>query len=332
MSCREIPRSILKGNLDKTEQIILEYKDLFGDDFYLELMRHQPTDPGRDTSVFQRQQVVNDALIKLSKRLGVKVLATNDAHFLDETDADAHDRLLCLNTGKDIDDPTRLRYTGQEWVKTRAEMEELFRDIPEALKNTMEVFEKISNFGLDQEPIMPDFPIPEGFSDGNEYLRHITYQGVEQRYKVVTPELRERIDFELATIKFMGYPGYFLIVADIIRAAREMGVSVGPGRGSSAGSVVAYCLRITDIDPLKYGLLFERFLNPERISMPDIDVDFDEDGRDKVLKWVVNKFGEKKVAQVITFGTMAAKMAIRDVARIRETQAGRSRPTCKTGA
>lgn len=314
----EIPRSILNGNLEKTEHIISEYKDIFGDDFYLELMRHQPTDPGRDAGVFQRQQVVNEALIKLSKRMDVKLLATNDAHFLDETDADAHDRLLCLNTGKDMDDPTRLRYTGQEWVKTRFEMEELFRDIPEAVRNTMEVFEKIENYPLDREPIMPDFPIPEGFSDGDEYLHHLTYEGAKQRYKEITPELRERIEFELATVKRMGYPGYFLIVADIIRAAREMGVSVGPGRGSSAGSVVAYCTRITDIDPLKYGLLFERFLNPDRVSMPDIDVDFDEDGRDKVFKWVVDKFGKDKVAQVITFGTMAAKMAIRDVARVQK--------------
>ncbi len=314
----EIPRSILNGNLEKTEHIINEYKEIFGDDFYLELMRHQPTDPGRDASVFQRQQVVNEALIKLSRKTGVKLLATNDAHFLDETDADAHDRLLCLNTGKDIDDPTRLRYTGQEWVKTRNEMEELFRDVPEAVKNTMEVFEKITHYELDREPIMPDFPIPEGFSDGMEYLRHLTYEGAKKRYNEITPELTERIEYELATVKFMGYPGYFLIVADIIRAAREMGVSVGPGRGSSAGSVVAYCMRITDIDPLKYGLLFERFLNPDRVSMPDIDVDFDEDGRDKVFRWVVDKFGKNKVAQVITFGTMAAKMAIRDLARVQK--------------
>ena len=314
----EIPRSILNGNLEKTEHIINEYKEIFGEDFYLELMRHQPTDPGRDISVYQRQQVVNEALIKLSKKTGVKLLATNDAHFLEEADADAHDRLLCLNTGKDIDDPTRLRYTGQEWVKTRMEMEELFRDVPEAVKNTMEVFEKITSYELDRKAIMPDFPLPEGFSDGDEYLRHLTYEGAKQRYNEITPELTERIEYELGTVKFMGYPGYFLIVADIIRAAREMGVSVGPGRGSSAGSVVAYCTRITDIEPLKYGLLFERFLNPDRVSMPDIDVDFDEDGRDKVFRWVVDKFGKNKVAQVITFGTMAAKMAIRDLARVQK--------------
>jgi DNA polymerase III subunit alpha len=314
----EIPRSILNGNLDKTEQIIEEYRGIFGDDFYLELMRHQPTDSGRDGTVFQRQQTVNAALIKLSKRMGVKLLATNDAHFLDETDADAHDRLLCLNTGKDIDDPNRLRYTGQEWVKTRMEMEELFRDIPEALKNTMEVYEKVSCYKLDRPAIMPDFPLPEGFTDGNDYLRHLTYEGARKRYKEITPEIKERIEYELGVIKKTGYSGYFLIVADILRAAREMGVAVGPGRGSAAGSVVAYCTRITDIEPLKYGLLFERFLNPERVSMPDIDVDFDEDGRDKVFRWVVDKYGENKVAQVITFGTMAAKMAIRDLARVQK--------------
>jgi DNA polymerase-3 subunit alpha len=314
----EIPRAILAGTPDKAIQAINEYKDIFGEDFYLELMRHKATDPTRDSDVYQRQSVVNEALIELSRKTGVKLIATNDAHFLNELDADAHDRLLCLNTGKDLDDPTRLRYTGQEWFKTRVEMQELFRDIPEALENTMEIFDKIECYALNREAIMPDFPLPEGFTDGNEYLRHLTYEGAKKRYPEMTPEITERIEFELQTIKEMGYPGYFLIVQDFLNAAREMDVSVGPGRGSAAGSVVAYCTKITDIDPLKYDLLFERFLSLDRVSMPDIDIDFDEDGRDKVLKWVVEKYGKDKVAQVITFGTMAAKMAIKDISRVQK--------------
>ncbi len=314
----EIARAISNGELEKAENVILEYKDIFGEDFYLEVMRHPTNDPTRDSSVYQRQIVVNNALIELSRKTGVKLLATNDVHFVNEVDADAHDRLLCLNTGKDLDDPTRMRYTGQEWFKTRAEMAELFKDLPEALENTMEVFEKIEDYSLNRDAIMPDFPLPVDFTDPDEYLRHLTYEGANRRYKEITDEIRERIDFELATIKKMGYPGYFLIVQDFLNAARAMDVSVGPGRGSSAGSVVAYCNRITDIDPLKYDLLFERFLNLDRVSMPDIDIDFDEDGRDKVLKWVVDKYGSDKVAQIITFGTMAAKMAIRDVARVQK--------------
>ncbi|HZX63472.1 MAG TPA: DNA polymerase III subunit alpha, partial [Bacteroidales bacterium] len=312
----EIPRAILAGTPEKALRAINEYKEIFGEDFYLELMRHPATDPTRDSSVFKRQSIVNEALLEFSKKTGVKLIATNDAHFLNEQDADAHDRLLCLNTGKDLDDPTRLRYTGQEWFKTRIEMQELFRDVPEALENTMEVFGKIECYQLNRKPIMPDFPIPEGYEDADEYLRHLTYEGATKRYPEITPAITERIEYELQTIKEMGYPGYFLIVQDFLRAAREMDVSVGPGRGSAAGSVVAYCTRITDIDPLKYDLLFERFLSNDRVSMPDIDIDFDEDGRDKVVKWVVEKYGKDKVAQVITFGTMAAKMAIRDISRV----------------
>lgn len=314
----EIARAINNGELGKAEKVILEYKEIFGDDFYLEVMRHPTGDPTRDTSVYQRQTVVNQALVELSKKTGVKLLATNDVHFVDDVDADAHDRLLCLNTGKDLDDPTRMRYTGQEYFKTREEMEDLFKDLPEAISNTMEVFEKIEYFPLNREPIMPNFPIPEGFKDADELLRHLTYEGAARRYTEITDEIRERIDFELETIKNMGFPGYFLIVQDFLNAARAMDVAVGPGRGSAAGSVVAYCNRITDIDPLRYDLLFERFLNLDRVSMPDIDIDFDEDGRDKVLKWVVEKYGKDKVAQIITFGTMAAKMAIRDVARVQK--------------
>ena len=312
----EIPRAILNGNLDKAERAILWFKDLFQDDFYLELMRHPATDPSRDQEVYRRQMMVGKALIEMGHSLNVKLLATNDVHFLNESDADAHDRLLCVNTGKFIDDPDRMRYTGQEWFKSKEEMNRLFSDVPDALENTLEVLDKVEVIRLDRDPIMPDFPLPQGFTDADEFLRHLAYQGAEKRYPELTMDIRERIDFELDTIKFMGYPGYFLIVQDFLNAAREMGVSVGPGRGSAAGSVVAYCTRITDVDPLKYDLLFERFLNPDRISMPDIDIDFDEDGRDRVLQWVVNKYGSDKVAQVITFGTMAAKGAIRDVGRV----------------
>ncbi len=254
--------------------------------------------------------------LKISLDRGIKLIATNDAHFINEEDAEAHDRLICLNTGKDLDDPTRMRYTKQEWFKNTAEMSELFSDIPQALSNTQDIVDKIESYSLNHDPIMPDFPLPEGFDDADEYLRHITYQGAEKRYPAITEDIRERIDYELGVVKRMGFPGYFLIVQDFLNAAREMDVSVGPGRGSAAGSVVAYCIRITDVDPLKYGLLFERFLNPDRISMPDIDIDFDEDGREEVIKYVVDKYGKDKVAQIITFGTMAAKMAIRDVARI----------------
>ncbi|MFH1160328.1 MAG: DNA polymerase III subunit alpha [bacterium] len=314
----EIPRAILGNNAEKARQAIRWYKGLFGEDFYLELMRHKVTDLTRDAGVFQRQTIVNQALIQLARETGVKLIATNDVHFLNEEDAEAHDRLLCVNTGKVLTDSDRLRYTGQEWFKSTEQMNSLFEDVPEALDNTLEILGKIEKYSLDREPIMPDFPIQEGFPDADTYLRHITLEGAKTRYPVMTDTLQERIDFELETIKKMGYPGYFLIIQDLLNAARSMGVSVGPGRGSAAGSVVAYCIRITDVDPLRYDLLFERFLNPDRISMPDIDIDFDEDGRDKVLKWVVDKYGHTKVAQIITFGTMAAKGAIRDVARVHQ--------------
>jgi len=314
----EIPRAILAGNISKAEQALLEYKEIFGEDFYLELMRHPAMDSSRDSEVHKRQMIVDQALVKLSEKHKVKLLATNDVHFLDEEDAEAHDRLLCINTGKVMGDASRLRYTGSEWFKSGEEMDELFRDIPEALSNTLEVLDKIEKYSLDHAPIMPNFPLPDGFTDPNEYLKNITEVGARRRYTAITDEIAERIDFELATIKKMGYPDYFLIVQDFLNAAREMGVIVGPGRGSAAGSVVAYCTRITDVDPLKYDLLFERFLNPDRVSMPDIDIDFDEDGRERVLNYVVDKYGIEKVAQVITFGTMAAKGAIRDVARVHQ--------------
>jgi len=311
-----VPQAIMNKTVEEAERIILEYKAVFGEDLYLELQRHQTNDPEKDRKVFDDQVYVNRTLLQLGKKNNIKCIASNDVHFINEEDADAHDHLICLSTGKDLDDPTRMRYTHQEWFKTQDEMRELFRDLPEVLENTLEIAEKVEEYELNSNPIMPIFKIPEAFENEDEYLRHLTYEGAKERYGTIDDKLRERIDFELNTVKRMGFPGYFLIVQDFIAAAREMGVSVGPGRGSAAGSAVAYCLKITDIDPIKYDLLFERFLNPDRISMPDIDIDFDEDGRDSVLKWVVNKYGHEVVAQIITFGTMAAKMAIRDVARI----------------
>jgi DNA polymerase III subunit alpha len=341
--------------IDKASIVLNEYKNIFVDDFYLELQRHQSGDPTIDKEVYEDQVFVNAQLIKLGKETNTQCVATNDVHFLNEEDAEAHDRLLCISTGKDIDDPNRLRYTRQEWFKSQDEMKQLFADIPETIANTSKIANKIEVFDLNSAPIMPEFPIPEDFGTMEmykekydkgslieefgakayerlgglektirvkleyEYLKHLVYVGAEARYGDKFESIaKERTDFELETIKKMGFPAYFLIVWDFIRAAREMGVSVGPGRGSAAGSTVAYCLKITDIDPIKYDLLFERFLNPDRISMPDIDIDFDEDGRDKVLKYVVNKYGEKRVAHIITFGTMAPKMAIRDVARVQK--------------
>ena len=321
------------------------------------MQRHPSGDEQIDREVYQDQIFVNEKLMELGRETQTLVVATNDVHFINEEDAEAHDRLLCISTGKDLDDPNRMRYTRQEWLKTQDEMRRLFADIPEALENTQKVVAKIEEYDLNSSPIMPEFPIPEEFGTleayrknfseedlireftedsykrlGNyervirvkleaDYLRHLVYEGAEKRWGKPVPEnLQKRIDFELDTIRSMGFPAYFLIVWDFIKAAREMDVSVGPGRGSAAGSTVAYCLRITDIDPVKYDLLFERFLNPDRISMPDIDIDFDEDGRDKVLRYVVNKYGEKRVAHIITFGTMAPKMAIRDVARVQKLE------------
>ncbi len=316
----EIPWLLRHEGADAARKALTEYREIFRDDFYLEMQRHPSGDPQIDREVYENQVFVNSQLLKLAEETGIKCIATNDVHFINEEDAAAHDRLLCISTGKDVDDPNRLRYTRQEWLKTQDEMRRLFADIPQAIGNTQDVVSKIELYDLNSNPIMPDFPIPEGFADAYEYLRHLTYKGAERRFPDMNEIVRERIDFELDTIHKMGFPGYFLIVWDVIRAAREMGVSVGPGRGSAAGSVVAYCLKITDIDPIKYDLLFERFLNPDRISMPDIDIDFDEDGREKVLQYVVKKYGKERVAHVITFGTMAPKMAIRDVARVQKLE------------
>jgi DNA polymerase-3 subunit alpha len=314
----EIQNEILNGTVTAAEEALKSYTDIFSEDFYLEIQRHETYDPEADRTAFPLQQKVIETFKKLASKYNVKVIASNDVHFINSEDAEAHDRLICINTAKDLDDPDRLRYSKQEYLKSEKEMRKIFSDIPEAIDNVAEIISKIEKYKLDHDPIMPDFEIPAEFSDKDEYLRFLTYNGAEERWGDLSEEQKTRIDFELETIAKMGFPGYFLIVQDFLRAAREMGVSVGPGRGSAAGSAVAFCLRITDIDPIKYGLLFERFLNPDRISMPDIDIDFDEDGRENVLKYVVNKYGHDKVAHIITFGTMGAKMAIRDVARVQK--------------
>ena len=314
----EAAQEILAGNMREAEEAILSYREIFGDDYYLEVQRHETTDPTADVTVFPQQQRVIAAYRELAAKHNIKIIASNDVHFIMKDDAEAHDRLICLNTGKDLDDPKRLRYTKQEYLKSAEEMLGIFADMPEAVSNTVELADKVEYYDLNSEPIMPEFTIPAEFADKDEYLRHLTMKGAAERWETITPEIERRLDFELAVIKNMKFPGYFLIVQDFLRAAREMGVWVGPGRGSAAGSAVAYALRITDIDPIKYNLLFERFLNPDRISMPDIDIDFDEDGREKVLRYVVEKYGHDRVAHIITFGTMAAKMAIRDVARVQK--------------
>ena len=348
----EIPQFIMNSDLAAAEEAVKWYKDIFGEDYYLELMRHPSEVPGMDADVYENQVVVNKVLIQLAKKFDIKLIATNDVHFINAEDADAHDLLICLNTGKDLDDPSRMRYTKQEWFKTTAEMNELFADIPEALVNTQEIVDKVEDYTLDSAPIMPQFPIPEEFGSiddyqkkfpeeklkelfgdayeqqggydkvlriklETDYLEYLTYKGAKKYYGDPIPEdIKERIDFELNVIRTMGFPGYFLIVQDFINAARDMEVLVGPGRGSAAGSAVSYCVGITSIDPIKYDLLFERFLNPDRISMPDVDIDFDDDGRQQVLDWVTKKYGQDKVAHICTFGTMATKSAIKDVARV----------------
>ncbi|HSV87762.1 MAG TPA: DNA polymerase III subunit alpha [Bacteroidales bacterium] len=303
----EVPQTLMERGVEQAGKVIGEFLDIFGEDFYLELQRHGLAD----------QEPVNQHLLELAVRYGVKVIATNDVHYINAEDARAHDILICLQTGKDLDDNNRMKYSGQEYLKTGQEMAQLFSDIPEALENTREIVDKVENYSITTKKILlPVFPLPEGFSTEDEYLRHLAYQGASELYHPTEGEITQRLDFELEVIKNMGFAGYFLIVQDFINQARRMGVSVGPGRGSAAGSVVAYCTGITTIDPIKYNLLFERFLNPERISMPDIDIDFDDEGRDKVLKYVIEKYGSDKVAQIVTFGTMAAKSSIRDVARV----------------
>ena len=379
----EVPRKIKAGDVQGAEEIILWYKSIFGEDYYLELQRHEVKNPHqraqRDTYPIQQQ--VNKVIIELAHKHGIKLVCTNDVHFVDEDDAEAHDRLICLSTGKDIDDPNRMLYSKQEWFKTKDEMAAIFSDVPEAMENTIEILDKVEFYSIDHAPIMPNFSIPEEFGteeeyrqkftdqqlfdeftrdeQGNvimtaeqaenkianmggvdklyrlkleaDYLEHLTIKGAKVVYGDPIPdEIMERLKFELHVMKSMGFPGYFLIVQDYINAARhELGVSVGPGRGSAAGSAVAYCLGITQIDPIRYDLLFERFLNPDRISLPDIDVDFDDDGRGKVLSWVTQKYGEEKVAHIITYGTMATKLAIKDVARVEKLPLDISNGLCK---
>ena len=379
----EVPAKILKGDIAGAREAIEWHKRLWGDDYYLELQRHEVKDPtiraNRDT--FPLQQQANKVLIELAKEYGIKLVCTNDAHFVDKENAEAHDHLLCLSTGKDLDDPTRMLYSKQEWFKTQQEMNDIFSDVPEAMANTVEILNKVETYSLDADPIMPFFPIPESFgteeewrqkfteqqlyeeftSDENgenplppeegekkikklggydkiyrikfeaDYLAKLAYEGAAKRYgSPLSKEVDDRIRFELHIMKTMGFPGYFLIVQDFINSARdELGVMVGPGRGSAAGSVVAYCLGITKIDPLKYDLLFERFLNPDRISLPDIDTDFDDDGRGKVLKWVMDKYGHENCAHIITYATMATKNSIKDVARVEKLPLADSNALCK---
>lgn len=365
----EIHKKIEAGDLKAAEEAILWHKRIFGDDYYIELQRHKTDKPNADYSTYEKQKVQNEQLIQLARKTNTKIIASNDVHFVDEEHGEAHERLICLSTGKDLDDPSRMRYTKQEWLKNPNEMGAVFEDLPEALENTLEIVDKVEIFNIDSGPIMPQFDIPADFGTEEEYrsrfsekdlfdeftgdekgnvilseadakkkinalggydklyrikleadyLRKLALDGANKRYgENFSSDIMDRIEFELHTMKTMGFPGYFLIVQDFINAARSMNVSVGPGRGSAAGSVVAYCLRITDIDPLKYDLLFERFLNPDRISMPDIDIDFDDDGRGMVLHWVTEKYGKERVAHIITYGTMATKSSIKDVARVQK--------------
>jgi DNA polymerase-3 subunit alpha len=311
----EIPQAIVKGNLEEAEEKLRWWIDLFGDDFYIEIQRHRGMENIEGSGISQED--VNQVLLTFAKKYQLKVIATNDAHYINEEDYLPHDILLCINTNSFISDSDRFQFPSSDfYFKTKAEMQTLFKDLPFSLENTMEVFEKVDTLDLSREVLLPAFPMPPEFQDQNLYLRHLTYEGAKKRYPELTAALCERIDFELKVIEDSGYPGYFLIVQDFTSAAREMNVSVGPGRGSAAGSVVAYCTGITNIDPIKYDLLFERFLNPERISLPDIDIDFDDEGRQKVLDYVIDKYGKNKVAQIVTYGTMAAKLSLRDVGRV----------------
>ena len=379
----EVPRNILKGDIDAAREAVEWYQRVFGDDFYLELQRHEVKDPTllANREAFPLQQKVNRVLLQFAKEYGIKYVCTNDCHFEDKETAEAHDHLLCLSTQEDLNSPTRMRYSKQEWFKTREEMNEVFADLPEAMSNTLEILDKVELYSIDNGPIMPFFPIPESFGteekwrqkfseqqlydefttdengenqlspeDGQavidrlggyekiyrikfeaDYLAKLAHDGAKQLYGDPIPEeVQKAITFELHVMKTMGFPGYFLIVQDFINAARtELDVMVGPGRGSAAGSVVAYCLGITRIDPLKYDLLFERFLNPDRVNLPDIDTDFDDDGRGRVLQWVMDKYGEENCAHIITYSTMATKNSLKDVARVEGLPLEISNRLCK---
>lgn len=379
----EVPRNIMRGDIEGAKEAVQWYKKVFGDDFYLELQRHEVKDPTlkANREAFPLQQKVNHVLLQLGKEFGVKCICTNDCHFEDKETAEAHDHLLCLSTQEDLNSPTRMRYSKQEWFKTREEMNEVFQDLPEVLSNTIEILEKVEFYSIDNGPIMPFFPIPEDFGTEEEWRKKFTEQqlydefttdehgenqlspeegeavitrlgGYEKMYRIkfeadylaklahdgakklygdpIPDDVEKAIIFELHVMKTMGFPGYFLIVQDFINAARtELNVMVGPGRGSAAGSVVAYCLGITRIDPLKYDLLFERFLNPDRVNLPDIDTDFDDDGRGKVLQWVMEKYGPENCAHIITYSTMATKNSIKDVARVEGLPLDVSNNLCK---
>ena len=379
----EVPHKILNDDIAGAREAIEWYHRVFGEDYYIELQRHRVDDPNlrANRETYPLQVKSNEVMIELAKEYGIKLVCTNDCHFVNKDNAEAHDHLLCMSTGKDLDDPTRMLYTKQEWFKTQEEMNEVFGDIPEALSNTIEILNKVETYNINHDPIMPFFPIPESFgtekdirekyteedlykeftSDENgenqvspeegqkkidhlggydkiyrikfeaEYLAKLAYDGAKRLYgDPLAKEVKDRINFELHVMKTMGFPGYFLIVQDFINSAREeLGVMVGPGRGSAAGSVVAYCLGITKIDPMKYDLLFERFLNPDRISLPDIDTDFDDDGRGKVLKWVMDKYGHENCAHIITYGSMATKNSIKDVARVEKVPIDMANALCK---
>lgn len=313
----EIPQTILSGDMEKAEKLLRWWLDLFGEDFYIELQRQRGLESIDDTGMSQED--VNRVLLGFAKKYNIKVIATNDAHYINEDDAKAHDILLCVNTGKKMSDVGRFQFPSTDfYFKTQQEMNAIFRDVPAALDHTYEIFDKITSPNLMRDVLLPNFPVPKDFKDQTAYLRHLVYEGAKHRYREITKEIKDRLDWELSVIDKMGFNGYFLIVQDFIRKARELDVSVGPGRGSGAGSAVAYCLTITNIDPLRYNLLFERFLNPERVSMPDFDIDFDDEGRQRVIDYVVDKYGRNQVAQIVTFGTMAAKSSIRDVGRVLE--------------
>jgi DNA polymerase-3 subunit alpha len=311
----EIPQAILHGDLEGAEEKLRWWLDHFGEDFYIELQRHRGLENIDGLGISQED--VNQQLLLFAKKYDVKVISTNDSHYIEEDDYLPHDMLLCINTNSLVADMDRFKFPSSDfYFKTKGEMGRLFSDVPESLDNTMEIFDKIEKLTLARDVLLPAYPLPPGIKSQDELLRKMTFEGARKRYGTLTPEIEERLNFELSVIEQSGYPGYFLIVQDFTNTAREMGVSVGPGRGSAAGSAVAYCIGITNVDPIKYDLLFERFLNPERVSMPDIDIDFDDVGRQKVIDYVIDKYGRNQVAQIVTYGTMAAKMSLRDVGRV----------------
>lgn len=311
----EIPQAIASGNTEKAEKLLKWWLDLLGEDYYIELQRHRGID--RIDGSLMSQEDVNQVLLQLAKKYNVKTIVTNDVHYVEEEDAAPHDVLLCVNTGSLLSDEGRFKFPSSDfYLKTKAEINQLFGDVPHAIENTMEIVGKVEPLKLSRDVLLPAFPLPQGFISQDDYLRHLAFEGARKRYGHITKEIEDRLNFELDTIIKSGYPGYFLIVQDFTTSARDMGVAVGPGRGSAAGSVVAYCLGITNIDPIKYDLLFERFLNPERVSMPDIDIDFDDEGREKVIDYVIDKYGRNQVAQIITYGTMAARTSLRDTGRV----------------